>query len=104
MAAARCPEKVKALIIEDSPPSIDNYKRIIDSSRDMFGLWLDLKKSARSEKELSLSLADKYKDYPGVTSQWILFFAGCLWRLDPAYFNALLYDLTASPGDMTPKR
>ncbi len=92
MAAARCPERVKALIIEDSPLTLENYKRIIDSSRNMFDLWLNLKKSARSEKELSLALADRYKDYPGVTSTWILFFAGCLWQLDPTYFNALLYD------------
>jgi hypothetical protein len=33
------------VVIEDSPLTLDNYKRIIDSSRDMFGLWLDLKKS-----------------------------------------------------------
>jgi pimeloyl-ACP methyl ester carboxylesterase len=92
MAAARCPEKVKALIVEDSPLTLENYKRIIDSSRDMFGLWLALKKSAQSEKELSLALAERYKDYPSVTSAWILFFAGCLWQLDPTYFNALLYD------------
>ena len=92
MAAARCPEKVKALIIEDSPPTLDNYKIIIDSSQDMFGRWLELKKSVRSEKELYLALADKYKDYPGVTSAWILFFAGCLWQLDPTFFNTLLYD------------
>jgi len=92
MVAAHSPEKVKALIIEDSPLTLDNYKRIIDSSRDMFGLWLDLKKSVQSEKELSLALADKYRDYPGVTSAWILFFAGCLWQLDPTFFNALLYD------------
>jgi pimeloyl-ACP methyl ester carboxylesterase len=92
MAAARCPEKVKALIIEDPTLTLENYKRIIDSSRDMFNLWLDLKKSAQSEKELSLALADRYKAYPGVTSTWILFFARCLWQLDPTYFNALLYD------------
>jgi len=92
MAAARCPEKVKALILEDPALTLDNYKRIIESSRDMYGLWLELKKSAQSEKELSLALADRYKEYPGVTSDWILFFAGCLWQLDPTYFNALLYD------------
>jgi len=38
MAAARCPEKVKALIIEDPTLTLENYKRIIDSSRDMFNL------------------------------------------------------------------
>lgn len=92
MAAAQCPEKVKALIIEDAPLDINIYRKFVDSSRDMFGLWLDLKKSASSEQELSLALADRYKDYPGVTSQWILFFAGCLWALDPTYFDALLYD------------
>jgi pimeloyl-ACP methyl ester carboxylesterase len=92
MVAARCPDKVKALIIEDSPLIIDNYRNIVDSSRDMFGLWLRLKKSAQSEQELSLALADAYKGYPGVTSPWILFFAGCLWQLDPTYFNALLHN------------
>ncbi len=92
MAAAQCPEKVKALIIEDAPLDINIYRKFVDSSRDMFNLWLDLKKSASSEQELSLALADRYKDYPGVTSQWILFFAGCLWALDPTYFDALLYD------------
>jgi pimeloyl-ACP methyl ester carboxylesterase len=92
MVAARCPHKVKALIIEDSPLTLDNYRNIVNSSRDMFGLWLSLKKSAQSEQELSLALADAYKNYPGVTSAWILFFAGCLWQLDPTYFNALLHD------------
>jgi pimeloyl-ACP methyl ester carboxylesterase len=84
--------KVKALIIEDSPLTLDNYRNIVNSSRDMFGLWLSLKKSAQSEQELSLALADAYKNYPGVTSAWIAFFAGCLWQLDPTYFNALLHD------------
>jgi pimeloyl-ACP methyl ester carboxylesterase len=88
MVAARCPDKVKALIIEDSPLTLDNYRKVVESSRDMFGLWLSLKKSARSEQELALALADAYKDYPGVTSTWILFFAGCLWQLDPTYFRA----------------
>lgn len=92
MVAARCPEKVKALIIEDVCLTLDNYRSIIDSNRDMFGLWLNLKKSAQSEQELALELADVYKDYPGVTSTWILFFAGCLWQLDPTYFNSLLND------------
>jgi pimeloyl-ACP methyl ester carboxylesterase len=92
MVAARCPDKVKALIIEDSPLTMANYRRVVDSSRDMFDLWLSLKKSARSEQELSLTLADAYKDHPGVTSAWILFFAGCLWQRDPTYFNVLLHD------------
>ena len=92
MVAARCPDKVNALIIEDSPLTLDNYRRIIDSSRDIFDHWLRLKKSAQSEQELALALADAYKDYPGVTSAWILFFAGCLWQLDPTYFDALLHD------------
>ncbi len=92
MAAARCPEKVKALVIEDAPLTLDNYRRVIDASREMYGLWLALKKSAQSEQELALALADRYRDYPGVTSQWILFFARCLWQLDPTYFDTLLYD------------
>jgi len=92
MVAARCPGKVKGMIIEDSPVTLDNYRKVVDSSRDMFALWLDLKKSAPSEQDLSLALADAYKDYPGMTSAWTLFFAGCLWQLDPTYFNALLND------------
>jgi pimeloyl-ACP methyl ester carboxylesterase len=92
MVAARCPDKMKALIIEDVPLTLDNYRRIIDASRDMFGLWLDLKQSVQSEQELSLKLAEAYRDYPGVTSSWIMFFAGCLWQLDPTFFNALLHD------------
>lgn len=92
MVAVRCPRKVKALIIEDVPLTLDYYRKVVDSSRDIFALWLSLKKSAQSEQELSLALADAYQDYPGVTSQWILFFAGCLWQLDPTYFNALLHD------------
>lgn len=92
MVASRCPENVKALIIEDVGLTLDNYKRIVDSGRDMYGLWLNLKKSVQSEQELSLALAAQYKDYPGVTSAWILFFATCLWQLDPTFFNTLLYD------------
>lgn len=92
MVAARCPDKVKALIIEDVPLTLGNYRKIIDSSREMFDLWLSLKKSAQSEQELALALANAYKDYPGVTSAWILFFAGSLWQLDPTYFSALLHD------------
>lgn len=92
MAAARCPEKVKAIVIEDAPLTLDNYKRVIDSSREMFGVWLELKRSAHSEQELGLALADRYGNFPGVTSQWLLFFARCLWQLDPTYFDTLLYD------------
>ena len=95
MTAARCPERVKALIIEDAPLTLDNYQSLIDLSRDMFGLWLDLKKAAQSETELSMALAEKYKDYQGVTSTWIMFFARCLWQLDPNFFNSLLYDFNS---------
>jgi len=96
MAATRYPEKVKALILEDPVLTLENYKRVIESSRDMYGIWLNLKRSAKSEQELSLALADSFfKDYPGVTSSWMLFFAGCLWQLDPTYFNAMLYDFNS---------
>ena len=73
MAAARCPEKVKALIIEDTPPTLDNYRRIVESGREMFGVWLELKRSSHSEQELALALAERYWNSPGVTSQWLLF-------------------------------
>ena len=92
MLAARCPERIKALIVEDSPLTLDNYGRLVDSSRDMFGVWLRLKRSAQSEAELAFALANAYDGYPGVTSAWIRFFAGCLWQLDPTFFNALLED------------
>ena len=92
MLAARHPEQMKGLIIEDAPLTLGNYKRIIESSRDMFRGWLNLKSSAQSEQELTLLLADAFKDYPGVTSAWIMFFAGGLWQLDPTFFNVLLHD------------
>lgn len=92
MVASRCPDKMKALIVEDAPVSLDNYKGFIDSNRDMFSRWLELKKAAQSEEELALALAVEYGDYPAATSPWIIFFAGCLWQIDPTFFNALLYD------------
>jgi len=92
MLAARHPEQIKGLIIEDAPLTLGNYKRIVESSRDMFSVWLNLKSSAQSEQELTLLLADAFKDYPGVTSPWIMFFSGCLWQLDPTFFNVLLHD------------
>lgn len=92
MAAARCPEKVKALIIEDTPPTLDNYKRIVESGREMFGVWLELKRATHSEQDLALALAERYGNFPGVTSQWLLFFARCLWQLDPTYFDSLVND------------
>jgi len=92
MGAARCPEQVKGLLIEDAPLTLENRKRSIDARRDMFRLWLDLKQAAHSEDDLSMALAETYKDYPSVTSAWISFFASCLWRLDPTFFNTLLHD------------
>lgn len=92
MAAARCPEKVKALIIEDAPPTLDNYKRIVESCREMFGVWLELKRSAHSEQELTLTLAERYGTSPCATSLFLMFFARCLWQLDPTYFNNLMYE------------
>ena len=94
MAAARCPQRVKAVIIEDSPLDLENYQRVVDSSRDMFSIWLELKKSALSERHLCLSLADAFQAYPTITSQWITFFAGCLWQLDPTFFDVLLHDFS----------
>lgn len=79
MLAARCPDRVKALILEDPAITLDNYRRVIESSREMFGVWLKLKKLAQSEHELALLLANESKDYPGVTSTWLLYFARCLW-------------------------
>jgi pimeloyl-ACP methyl ester carboxylesterase len=99
MVAAQRRDKVRALIIEDVPLTLDRYKHIVESSREMFGLWLNLKRSAQSELQLSLTLADAYRSYPGVTSAWLTFFAGCLWRLDPTFFGALLDDFgTFSEG------
>jgi pimeloyl-ACP methyl ester carboxylesterase len=95
MVAARCHGKVRALIIEDSPLTLDRYKHIVESGREMFGQWLDLKRSAQSELDLALKLADAYQTNSGVTSAWLMFFAGCLWRLDPTFFGVLLDDFGA---------
>ncbi len=92
MLAGQYPDMVKALILEDIVLTLDNYRGVIDSCRDMFALWLNLKQSAKSEQELALALAEAYRDYPGVTSTWILFFAKCLRQLDPTFFNALLHN------------
>lgn len=95
MMAAQVPDKVTGLIIEDAALGLETYRRIIDASRDMFSLWLDLKRSAASEQELALNLAEAYQRYPTVTSAWIMFFAGCLWQLDPTFFDTLLWDFPA---------
>lgn len=92
MVAARRPDKVRGLIIEDVPLTREGYRNVIDSSRATFGLWLQLKRAAQSEQDLAFALADAYRDHPVVTSAWILFFAGCLWQLDPSYFDNLLDD------------
>ena len=92
MVAARRPDKVRGLIIEDVPLTRESYRNVVDSSRAMFGVWLQLKRTAESEQDLALALADAYRDYPGVTSAWISFFAGCLWQLDPGFFDNLLDD------------
>jgi pimeloyl-ACP methyl ester carboxylesterase len=92
MLAARCPDKVKALILEDPALMLDNYRRVIDLSGDMFRVWLKLKQSASSEQGLAWLLAQEYKGYSGVTSAWLLYFARCLWQLDPTFFSAMLGD------------
>lgn len=95
MAAKARPGKVKALIIEDAPLESTTYRRIVEGSHDMFTTWLTAKQGARTQQELALALADAFQGYPGVTSPWILFFAECLWRLDPTYFDHLLKDFDA---------
>jgi pimeloyl-ACP methyl ester carboxylesterase len=92
MVAARRPDKVKGLVIEDVPLTRESYRNVVDSSRAMFALWLQLKRAAQSEQELAFTLADACRDYPGVTSTWILFFAACLWQLDPTFFDNLQDD------------
>jgi len=88
--AARNADKVKGLILEDAPITPESYRTVIESSRDMFGVWLELKHRAQSEGELGLLLAQQYARFPGVTSSWLLYFAKCLWQLDSTFFNALL--------------
>jgi pimeloyl-ACP methyl ester carboxylesterase len=92
MVAARRPDKVRGLIIEDVPLTQESYRNVVDSSRATFGLWLQLKRAAQSEQELVFALADAYSEYPATTSVWILFFARCLWQLAPSYFDNLLDD------------
>ncbi len=91
MAGADCCEKTKALIIEDSPLTLENYGSTVDQGRPMFALWLDLKRRAKSELDLSLGLADAYRNFPAI-STWLLYFAKCLWQLDPTFFHVLLND------------
>ena len=95
MVAAQRPDKVRALIIEDAPFTLECYRREVESGRERFGRWLHLKRSAQSEADLALKLAEEYRSYPGLTSMWHLFFAGCLWQLDPTFFGALLNDFEA---------
>jgi len=97
--AARFPDRLKALILEDPPITLENYRKIIESSRDMFGVWLELKKRAQSEHELGLLLAEEYTGYPGVTSSRLLFFARCLWQLDPTFFSTMLRDFEEFAAD-----
>ena len=92
MVAARRPNRVRALIIEDVPLTRESYRNVVDSSRATFGLWLQLKRAAPSEHDLAFALAEAYRDHPTVTSPWILFFAECLWQLDPGFFHNLLDD------------
>lgn len=102
--AARCPDRVKALVIEDVPLTLDHYRSFIDESRDLFRQWLDLKRSAQSEQDLVLALADAHQEYSGVTSLWLLFFASCLWQLDPTFFDALLHDFDGFARAYDPPR
>ncbi|HEX6974794.1 MAG TPA: alpha/beta hydrolase, partial [Vicinamibacterales bacterium] len=104
MVAARRPDNVRALIIEDVPLTREGYRNVVDSSRAMFGLWLELKRAARSEEDLAFRLAEAYQDNPAATSAWILFFAGCLWQLDPRFFDSLLNDFEAFCADYDGKR
>ncbi len=92
MTAGRCPEKVRALVIEDVPMDIENYRRVVETSRDMYQVWLDLKNGSCSEEELSSTLVRQYGDFPGISAEWLRFLAGCLWHLDPTFFDPLLHD------------
>ena len=95
MAAAQRRNQVRALIIEDVPLTLECYRHVITSGRETFDQWLDLKRSAQSEADLAMKLADAYQGRPGVTSTWLLFFAGCLWQLDASFFRALCDDFAA---------
>jgi pimeloyl-ACP methyl ester carboxylesterase len=92
LLSAQCADRVKALVLEDSPVMREKYRQIIQSSQDTFGVWLELKKQAQSEQEPALLLAQEFKAYSGATSSWLLFFAKCLRQLDPTFFNVMLRD------------
>src|SRR5690349_10496794 len=93
MVAARRPDMVRALIIEDAPFTLESYRHVVESSREMFGEWMHAKRAAQSEADLAVKLAQFFKRYPSVTSTWTMFFTGCLWHLDPTFFDSLLTDL-----------
>jgi pimeloyl-ACP methyl ester carboxylesterase len=104
MAAAHRPDKVAGLIIEDTALNLDTYRRFVDASRDMYGQWLSLKRAATSAQDLALMLAEAHRDYPRLTSQWVLFFADCLWQLDPTFFDPLLSDFDGFVRGYDPER
>ena len=103
MAAARRPDKVAGLIIEDVPLNLDTYRRFVDASGGMYRHWLGLKRAAASADALALMLAEAHRDYPRLTSQWLLFFAACLWQLDPTFFDPLLNDFDDFISGYDPK-
>ena len=103
MAAAQRPDKVAGLIIEDVPLNLDTYRRFVDASGDMYRRWLGLKRAAATADDLALMLAEAHRDYPRLTSQWLLFSAGCLWQLDPTFFDPLLNDFDGFTKGYDPK-
>jgi pimeloyl-ACP methyl ester carboxylesterase len=70
MLAARFPDRLKALILEDPAITLENYRKIVESSRDMFGIWLELKKrqdrSASAEAAADLwARTSRFRSCPG---------------------------------------
>lgn len=104
MAASRSPGAVSALILEDLPLDMGPYRTFVSDNRRLYVAWRDLARSGRTSFEMLSALADlavdlpggrgsvRLADVPGVTSDWLLFMAGCLARMDPEFLTALLDD------------
>ena len=97
LVAARCPELVKALVLEEPALSLDTYGEVVAQNRAVYAVWSALAGRPRSALELARELADsvvegagRFGDLPGVTPDWLLFLGLCLRGLDPTFLTFML--------------
>lgn len=102
MAADRVP--VRAVVLEDTPVAMGPYRTIVQTNRGLYASWRDLAASGMPRWELLTALRAvpvelpggggtvRLEEAPGATDDWLLFMAGCLEHLDPAFLTSLLDD------------